>query len=72
MANRFCLGSVYLEDRPDDDADAMDANIPDEPPLSLGRKVTRSLLLALGAATVALACLYFTANCYRRMRLRNV
>ncbi len=56
------LGSVYLEDRPDDDADAMAANMADEPPLSLGRKVTRSLLLALGAATVALACLYFTGQ----------
>ena len=57
------LGSVYLEDKPDDEADTpASAGIADEPPLSFGRKLTRALLLALGAATAALACLYFTGT----------
>jgi hypothetical protein len=55
------LGSVYLENKPDEEDEAPGtANIAEEPPLSFGRKLTRALLLTLGAATVALACLYFT------------
>lgn len=60
------LGTVMLEDQ-SDNAPSMDSteHAADgsvnggEPPLSLGRKVVRYLLMGLGAATVAVAALYF-------------
>lgn len=54
------LGSVFVDKKADDAEEHADAGIADEPPLPLSRKVTRGLLLVLGAGTLAVAGLYFT------------